>query len=462
MKRIISLLILMLWFSVAWGQYKSKSIVVKHDEYEGSLEVCENCQDIKPQASKIYAYWDSNEVVTNSEGSFKGKLLHGKADLKYKEGGTPYLQAEFVKGEPNGNYKEWLPDGTLLKDENYLNGVKHGICKYYLFGKLETEELYDQGKLKTITYFSAETEKPERKVEYLQSDGNIKKSRAFYMSANSQTVEVEQLELWEGKELKTIYYDGKYKRYHKNGIKEEGTYSKNERIGEWKQYYEDGVVATRKYENDRVVSEIFTKDGKNFSGVVIDKYISGKLKSQYNVKDGLRHGPSLDSAGKKGYIIEYQNGKPTLENLNFDDFLKQVGTITKEYKLKKQCDGRGKGLYIDKIQLTDKYTIAYFHYVSQFKGNSTIYTPKVGAKEAFTMQINDTKEVKPLVKHFYLLNDDRPKSMWFGEMFSFVLVFDKISPNTKNVSFIEGAEAYSVNAEGGYTHNWGCYDLELK
>jgi len=459
---ILSLFLVSTLTSVA--QYSSKKMEISNDTYYGTVEVCVGCENIKAIAGRTYVGVANNKIEI-AEGKLIGKALHGKARLFFKANKKPYLDASFFGGQYDKACKEWTEDGEAVMDANYNKGAKHGKVVNYVFGSVETEDVYDNDRLTAQTSFDPESKKPISKVEIKSAQGDNRRTRVTYFGARN-ILEVDRAEKWANGQLISAYYDGIYlNKSPKGKLIEKGTYKMNERVGKWEKVYADGVKAILEYDGDKVKAEQFVKDGKPFTGTVRFGLFSAKQnklvdQTTIEVKNGVRNGATTFIWGKEKSTIAYTNGKvAATESLN--NFLKGQ-KVLKEYTLKKQCDGRGKGLFVEKVQVTDKNTIVYCHYRNiLLTGGAGLGTPSAGQKDGFTMIDVDTKKVTKLKRTFFIQNDKVRTFVYYGEMINFVLVFDKLNDTTKTVSFVEGDEAY-VTQNGSDLYKWGCYDLKLK
>lgn len=449
------------------GQYSSKKIEIKNDKYYGTVEVCQGCDGVTPVAGRTYVGLNNNELQF-TEGKSNGKLLHGTAKLFFKESKKPYLEASFFAGQYHKQCQEWTEDGEYVMNANYQKGVKHGKVVNYVFGSIETEDMYDNGKVKATTYFDPESKKPISKVETLSESSNQKRTKVTYYG-RLNVLEAERQETWNNGQLIAAYYDGAFINKNRKPtaeVVEKGRYKMNQRVGTWHKLYNNGVKATTEYDHDKVKSEKFTKDGKPFTGEVVFSVYYPKSKktpayTKIQVKNGVRNGSTTYRWGKNTNATQYTNGKIEAGK-DFYAFMKGQ-KVEKEYTLKKQCDGRGKGLYVEKVQVTDKNTIVYCHYRNIILATGAgLATPAPGQKDGFTMIDTKTKKVNKLIKSFFIQNGATREHVYYGEMIRFVLIFDKLPATTKTVSFVEGDEAYVTQKNGSDLYKWGCYDLRLK
>lgn len=111
-----------------------------------------------------------------------------------------------------GNWKYFYPDGTIMSEENYVNGKLEGVqIIYYQDGKVTEFATYKNGLL----------------------DGVISKY-------SSKGILIEEVVYKKG------LLNGLAKYFELNGnLKETGSYRNGLRVGQW-EYYMDGEVATEK------------------------------------------------------------------------------------------------------------------------------------------------------------------------------------------------------------------------
>jgi len=210
--------------------------------------------DDKREGPAYYYFPNGNirQVINYKNGKRQG------SSKVYDENGTVITLYEYIndavvsysfvnrvnaQGEKHGTWMTFYPDGTKKEEEDYKNGVLDGITRIFSErGNLINERSYREGKiieegiqLKTevielITYYDDEVT-IKRKGLYLNSIPTGK--HVYYNTA--------------GKPEKAIYYND-------NGIRTaEGAVDENEnRIGEWKTYYETGELrAEGRRVNDR-------------------------------------------------------------------------------------------------------------------------------------------------------------------------------------------------------------------
>lgn len=132
------------------------------DEYTILLShiTCENGKD-----KKQIEYYNSGKIraVNEYEGEFKhikeyyenGTLLRDTTRkngclhseyAEFHENGKPKIQEFYVDGVREGQCRVWDCFGNLVSDENYTNGHRDSVCKYYQKGKLSEFITYKNGE----------------------------------------------------------------------------------------------------------------------------------------------------------------------------------------------------------------------------------------------------------------------------------------------------------------------------
>jgi antitoxin component YwqK of YwqJK toxin-antitoxin module len=401
----------------------------------------------------------ANGKLETLDGEIAGEVLHGKVFLFFKDSNNPFIEADYYLGQPHRTYKEWMSDGEPVTETEYKFGVKHGRSFTYNFGILEAVELFENGELTSVTFFDPEGQK-DRTIFYSSNQGTEKRIVITYFT-NYGLLEVEGIESGNNKESKVMLYHGSYKKYGKdNKLLVEGNFNKNLKNGIWKRYYGD-IINIQEYKNDNLISDFFEKEGKPFTGLITEDYVIGKRKTEIEVKNGIREGKTTEyPLGKaEPRVTNFKKGG-IIEKESFESFIAGQKVLA-EMSLKSQCDGRGKGLYVDKIIQLENYTVLYMHFINlSLRGEgSTAFTAAPGTNDAFTFIDNESGVKFPLQKVYKLRTGNQRNSVTLGEIVDFVLVFKRIPDTVNSFTLIEGNEAYTINEDGRYSYHWGCYDL---
>ena len=160
----------------------------------------------------VFKFYD----ITSSKHPVIIKTFYKNSDSLYAQFFTLSGKIE-TEGVLNGrkrigNWKYFYPDGTVMSEESYKNGLLEGVQTiYYKDGKVTEFSTYKNGLLEGV-------------VSKYSSKGIL----------------IEELTYVEGK------LNGVAKYFELNGdLKETGRYKNGLRIGQW-EYYMDGEVATEK------------------------------------------------------------------------------------------------------------------------------------------------------------------------------------------------------------------------
>lgn len=130
---------------------------------------------LKPDRNRVYCYFQMGKIQSTQAG-YSGALLDGQYEALYASKAI-YAQGQFIKGEKNGNWRFWHPNGNLFREENWKKGRLHGrFAEYdvdgykikcgkhrkgYLHGKVH---IYNKGVLlETIRYKKGEIKEKEQK-----------------------------------------------------------------------------------------------------------------------------------------------------------------------------------------------------------------------------------------------------------------------------------------------------------
>ena len=201
----------------------------------------------------------------------EGEYLNGKEQgvwNNYWETGDLKNTATFTKGELNGEWKSFYPNGKPLVQGEYKDNMKVG----------EWREYFENGRLKNVTNYKL-----------------IKRKTKFNDQILSKMV------VYESK------MHGPFESYSQEDYKltEKGEYKEGEKHGEWIAYFPGGRMPA-------VVSEY--KEGK-LHGTMKQYSRRGELLQAMDYKDGLKHGRFI-VYDKRGNVLEkreYSEGMRIIE-----------------------------------------------------------------------------------------------------------------------------------------------------
>lgn len=242
-------------------------------------------------------------------------ILHNNVPSLGKEESN-YDFVSMLKGERNGTYRTYYPNGQLREEFTIVKGRKNGPSKtYFDNGALRSEDNYKNDQL----------------------DGEIKRyeyATGFFFSVNQyKDGLLDGVNKWyypTGELRSEELYAKGYKHGPTRFYTEEGrltqikNYAGNEQTGLTKYYNEDGTVsseinytngkkdglATWYYDNGKVSNASHYKTGK-MDGLSQIYYYSGQLSDEKNYQDDQLHGPYkyYYPTGKMGAETEYFSGK---------------------------------------------------------------------------------------------------------------------------------------------------------
>lgn len=217
-----------------------------------------------------------------------------KSDLGGKARQLLSMVATYENGEYNGQVITYEIDGSVIKEENYVMGLKHGLSITYF--PLEDGQAIDQQK-----------PKKESNYEYGVLSGPFK----IYTQPDSLLIEQNYLAVKQKKMYKSLK-DGKFTAYYPNGQEKQiEHYSKDVKDGQFIWYFSDGDVE----------KEEFYKKGKPDGTWII-----------YFSKD------KFDKTPKLKMEIVYKNGK-LISKVEWDRF----GEVVYDSATAEQAEEKAEG-----------------------------------------------------------------------------------------------------------------------
>lgn len=240
----------------------------------------------------IDEYRNNNLISRQAVNRYNSK---GQKDGKWVElfdDGTIKSEINYANNLPNGLYKEYTPNGKILKIERYENGILKAEAKEndsISLTKLRVErEYYKNGKIKAVLVYKDSL--LYGKQLYYDENGNIKKAEIY----NEIGIKVA-----EGQMDTMGRRQGKWQLYYDDGTQlADGNYLNNKKSGKWVYYYSNGKILEKgSYINDLP------------NGQWTWYYQTGQLLLVENFKKGVKDGISyeLDITGDtiaKGYYAE--------------------------------------------------------------------------------------------------------------------------------------------------------------
>ncbi len=286
---------------------------------------------------KTYYYYPDNKIksVIDYENNRKhGREIHydtvGRITLIMKYNHDNLTHSEQInrhnhKGEKQGVWKSFYPDGSTKKFESYKNGKLHGYYREFnAKGKMINSKLYAEGKEVVIPKEEKEKHSYAKIKEELYPNGKLKKQGAFqnnkpigYHNEFDKNGKIIATKLYSKKGILkgkgiadkkskkqgnwTFYYktgekksEGKYKNGRKIGtwtyffkgqkIEQKGTFVKGRPSGNWVWYYPNGKIRrtgnfAKGKENGKFIEYALTGDT-----IAIGKYLAGKKEGEWLYK----------------------------------------------------------------------------------------------------------------------------------------------------------------------------------
>jgi antitoxin component YwqK of YwqJK toxin-antitoxin module len=214
-----------------------------------------------------------------------------------------------------GLWKEFYPNGKIKKEENFKQGLLHGLVKVYdLSGELLTAYRYENGDLKdTSVNIENEIDISEQYYDFRNDEGEfIKKRSGGYIEGVPIGVHRTYDSL--GRVNSSRMYDrdgnliaqgivnekgdklGDWTYYYASkAIKSKGRYRNNRRIGSWIYYYENGNVEQKGLFKRGVPDDLWKW-----------YFESGNIKREEYYRLGIEEGESIEY-DEEGIIIAIGN-----------------------------------------------------------------------------------------------------------------------------------------------------------
>jgi antitoxin component YwqK of YwqJK toxin-antitoxin module len=286
-----------------WKYYTAAGDLLRVEKWvngelqEGASEVSkvDIRREIDQQTGKLKykgAYREGQKVGVHRWYNDNGKV---DSSVTYKDGRVLYEGIVDEKGQKQGPWKYFYPDGTLQAEGRYQNDKKVGRWKYYYRdGSLEQEGAYLLGQADGLWTWYFPDGDIRREEEYLQglADGaSIEYNDSGAVIAEGQYVEGQKDGRW------TLII---------NDHREEGAYLEGRRNGMWRYYYlNNGKLRFKgRYENGAP------------SGTHEWYYPDGTLKRRGNYQGGKRNGvwEYFSPQGTRELTVTYQEGQEVAIN----------------------------------------------------------------------------------------------------------------------------------------------------
>lgn len=253
---------------------------------------------------KSFEYNKDGNLIAIDEYRYNNLVSHqavnryndkGQKDGKWVEvfdNGTIKSEINYANNLPNGVFKEYTPNGKILKIDRYENGILKAESNKndsINLTKLRVErEFYENGKIKALLVYKDSL--LYGKQLYYDKNGNIQKAE-IYSEIGYKVAE--------GKMDTLGNRQGKWKLYYDDGsILAEGSYLDNKKTSNWIYYFQNGKI----FEKGSYVNNLANAEWTWY-------YETGEKLLVQNFKNGIEDGISYELNIKgdtiaKGYYVE--------------------------------------------------------------------------------------------------------------------------------------------------------------
>lgn len=201
-------------------------------------------------------------------------------------------------------------------------------------------------------------------------------------------------------DFKDGMYNGAFKHFKSNKLKEEGTYTQGRKDGVFKEYYSDGV---------KVKKQTPFKEGK-LNGMVTSYYTNGKPEKEKEYAMSVEHGVERSYNYETGNVSERnykegrQHGKQVIyfssnagdyiENSTYDSG-KRVGNYSERFmdgSIKKEgqytAEGEKDGEWLERESFSQKDNDKFVGYRTIYKNGEVVSTEEIRDFEKFQRKNN--------------------------------------------------------------------------
>lgn len=333
--------------------YNLTGLIINESQYGNGKELgegksfhfngaCEYAYEIKDNGEIPVRHFSERGILEN-EMTMKGNEAIGEITF-YLANGTPDYKLTFKDGKTQGNlvghfetgeksvegnikdglnegyWKYFYKNGNVNQEGSFKDGEKSGEWKYYSYdGKLIETNNYKAGKLDGIAKNYDDNEKLLAEIEYKSG-----KASAFKYFDEAGNV-IKEAKSSGGK----VYVEN----FNELRIKSsEGPMDKENRIGEWKYYYANGVLkevnsykdgelngkSTSYHENGKVHQEMMYENGMA-QGYYRKFNQLGILMEEGYYENNLLHGPITEYyyGGELSEKAFYWKGKKNGEQVSY-------------------------------------------------------------------------------------------------------------------------------------------------
>lgn len=266
-----------------------------------------------------YSEYNCNFYLFKEENYLNGKK-HGNQIINFRNG-KKKSEENYVNGLKEGKQYKWNDEGLLICEENFENGEKDGEQKYWnSFGSLTNQNNYKEGKLHgNQTKFDYET-RCDRNFESYWDESYLSEESFYEEGVIAERRHYNKYGLISVDYFHNGLLDGVCRSYNEeNQLSCETTYHEGKLNGLRRRWYENGQL---KFEQNY-------KENKA-DGLIMGWYNSGRKFYEWFYKEGVPDG---------FFRFWYDDGQLMVEGEYFEGKLKSIkyldnqGNETKNFQM---------------------------------------------------------------------------------------------------------------------------------
>ena len=117
-------------------------MVINHGDSTIRFYTIDPKRSVREKSGSMYS-WFIGGKIKNSQGSYTGKLLHGKVEIIGPDSGL-LENGRYKMGRKRGAWRKWYTTGELFQERYFRKGWIHGV----------TREFNESGEVQKLTRFS--------------------------------------------------------------------------------------------------------------------------------------------------------------------------------------------------------------------------------------------------------------------------------------------------------------------
>lgn len=218
------------------------------------------------------------------------------------------------EGVPDGDFKSFYLDGTLMRSGVFLNGLKHGLWKdFYQNGSLHSEQEYffdkENGKYEVFydtRLLDEEEEKPRIKIRGSFANGEKDREwKTWHLNGSLESIVMYRYGLEDGEYNEWWAKDGDLEDNREAQSRVKGNFVLGKKNGEWNIWHSNGLLKSKGFFQYGIQDGI----AEEWYDYLVEGKPVLKLKGEY--KNGKQDGlwESYFADGKEEMVQTYKRGK---------------------------------------------------------------------------------------------------------------------------------------------------------